>query len=308
MDAWMVYGPFDLSDATTATLDFALWLDTEVNYDYFMWGASADGTNFDVGSASGSSSDAWVSAGAELDDYCGDSTVWIAFRFVSDSSSVDRGAYVDGVEVEKNVGVPTALSLTRSVAVAPYNGLVTFVGDLRETPGNTVLGGSTEVGLWRLVSGNWSRCATATWDPVTQRYKAYYRVVRNTTFSMYFPGDFTYRWADSNSVLVKSRASVGKPAVPVWWRSGRTYRVYGFTAPQHGGYTSLYWQAYYRGAWRNVPPVNRLRHTYFNSYKSRWGYNEWVSGPHGQRWRVRAYHADADHYPTYSGWSYFRVN
>jgi hypothetical protein len=37
MDSWMVYGPFDLSDAVDARLTFFYWLSTEVDYDWFGW-------------------------------------------------------------------------------------------------------------------------------------------------------------------------------------------------------------------------------------------------------------------------------
>jgi hypothetical protein len=46
MRGWMVYGPFDLSDATDAELLFYHWTKTETNYDYVFVGASVDGNTF----------------------------------------------------------------------------------------------------------------------------------------------------------------------------------------------------------------------------------------------------------------------
>lgn len=45
-DSWMVYGPFDLSDASSATMDFSLWMNTKANFDYINWLASSDGESF----------------------------------------------------------------------------------------------------------------------------------------------------------------------------------------------------------------------------------------------------------------------
>lgn len=46
MDAWMVYGPFSLHDATDAALDFYHWTQTESDYDYFGVYASINGSDF----------------------------------------------------------------------------------------------------------------------------------------------------------------------------------------------------------------------------------------------------------------------
>ncbi len=46
MQSWMVFGPFDLSNAADAELIFYYWNRSELNYDYFGWYASANGTNY----------------------------------------------------------------------------------------------------------------------------------------------------------------------------------------------------------------------------------------------------------------------
>lgn len=43
---WMIYGPFNLEDATKATLKYNLWLNAEPYKDIFFVGASINGTNF----------------------------------------------------------------------------------------------------------------------------------------------------------------------------------------------------------------------------------------------------------------------
>lgn len=104
MSAWMIYGPFDLSTATDAELRFYYWLQSEAGYDYFKYYASIDGTNFYGFRTSGDISD-WRFGKLELNcvpglgDVTGQSSVWIAFKFDSDSSVAYEGAYVDDIEL-----------------------------------------------------------------------------------------------------------------------------------------------------------------------------------------------------------------
>ncbi|MDY0019210.1 MAG: S8 family peptidase, partial [Anaerolineae bacterium] len=106
MKSWMVYGPFDLSDAAAANLQFYYWSKTELDYDYFGWYASADGTNFYGTRVSGAAA-SWnyvdfdLTNVPTLGDLSGDSSVWIAFIFTSDGSGVDVGSFVDNVVLQK---------------------------------------------------------------------------------------------------------------------------------------------------------------------------------------------------------------
>jgi hypothetical protein len=109
MKAWMIWGPFDLSDATDAELLFYYWLDTEEGYDFLGIMASSDGTQFYGVNTSGSSS-GWV--GQEefdltdvytLGDLTGDPNVWIAFIFTSDESVTETGVFLDDIVVRREV-------------------------------------------------------------------------------------------------------------------------------------------------------------------------------------------------------------
>lgn len=108
MKSWMVYGPFDLSDATDAELNFYYWLDTEYDYDYLEWMASIDGQNF-YGQGYSGSSGGWVSESFDLTDVyilgnlCGQSQVWIALIFESDEFNTGEGAFIDDVVLHKYV-------------------------------------------------------------------------------------------------------------------------------------------------------------------------------------------------------------
>lgn len=118
MNAMMVFGPFDLSNASLAFVRFWFWLETEINKDWFWYMASMDGVNFSgmgVSGSTGSSSPAWEQASLNLADVpqlgslIGKSSVWIAFGFTSDSTGAKRGAFVDDVEVQK-AAVGTGIS------------------------------------------------------------------------------------------------------------------------------------------------------------------------------------------------------
>ncbi|MCU0645584.1 MAG: hypothetical protein MUC94_15170, partial [bacterium] len=69
MDAMMVFGPFDLSNASLAFVRFWFWLETEINKDWFWYMASLDGVNFSgigVSGSTGTSSPAWEQASLNL--------------------------------------------------------------------------------------------------------------------------------------------------------------------------------------------------------------------------------------------------
>jgi subtilisin family serine protease len=108
MQAWAVYGPFDLSDATGAELEFMLWLDSESGYDYFQYMVSTDGVNF-YGYQTSGNSEGWISQNMDLTavptlgDVTGASSVYFALVFESDYSVSFEGAFVDDVLLQKYV-------------------------------------------------------------------------------------------------------------------------------------------------------------------------------------------------------------
>jgi len=113
MKTFMRYGPFDLSDANDAYLDFYWWANTESGFDYFKVMASIDGTNFSGVQWSGDNS-SWNQYTFDLTDVgslgnlCGYSQVWITFGFQSDVSITrPEGAYVDDIVLWKNIASGT---------------------------------------------------------------------------------------------------------------------------------------------------------------------------------------------------------
>ena len=119
--SWMVYGPFDLSDASDAEILFYYWNQSELDYDWFGWSASTDCQHFYGYQVSGDSG-GWkyknfdLTAVPTIGNVTGDSSVCIAFIFTSDGSNVDDGPFVDDIVLQKYVssGQPNLTSYTPS--------------------------------------------------------------------------------------------------------------------------------------------------------------------------------------------------
>ncbi len=105
----MIYGPFSLADATAAHLSFRFWLNSAGTYDRILWMASTDGVRFH-GYLRWGDSTGWLEGELDLTDVphlgdlTGQSNVWLAFEFRSDSGGNSaEGAYVDDIVVRKFV-------------------------------------------------------------------------------------------------------------------------------------------------------------------------------------------------------------
>lgn len=127
LNSWMVYGPFDLSDATAAELYFSFWLDSELDHDYLEWWIGTDPADLrQAGWATGDSRtqtpDGWihfnldltsVPGDGELIDFTGQPQVWIAFAFTSDDhTDADHdGAWLDDIALRCKFGLPFRIYL-----------------------------------------------------------------------------------------------------------------------------------------------------------------------------------------------------
>jgi hypothetical protein len=119
LDSRLIYGPFSLADAQSASLDFFFRIESESCCDQLQWLASSDGINFDGFGISGtytggpSFRDNFFANGYNFVSFdltnvpnqgnlTGDSSVWIAFRFISDFSITGRGPFIDSITLRKN--------------------------------------------------------------------------------------------------------------------------------------------------------------------------------------------------------------
>lgn len=106
LNTWARYGPFDLSNATSASLKIYFWgtteYDSECKYDYFYVGHSADGNSFNgsrgCGSmTNGTEGNGYYSFTLDLAPRLGLSQVYVALLMVSDSSVSAGGVMIDDI-------------------------------------------------------------------------------------------------------------------------------------------------------------------------------------------------------------------
>jgi hypothetical protein len=202
---WMIYGPFDLSDAAKATLTFQYWAQTERNYDWFGWFASPNNSQFYGNWVSGDSS-GWrpgVIDFAAVPGYgsmLGDGSVWIGFYFYSDGSTTMKGPFVDDVFLQK-------FNCPGQFTAYWYNSTTRTPTTQRAVTCETypfTRNWSTSAPIW-LSTDNWSLYMTA---------RPYFNATRNWTFEA-LSDDGVRVWVDSVAVIDK------------WFDQGATttYRV-----------------------------------------------------------------------------------
>lgn len=128
--SWAVYGPFDLRNATSASLTFHFWgrteLDQQCNFDFLFVGSSTDGTNFSQGISAcgnftnGPAGNGYYQRTIDLNSRLGQRQVWVAFALFSNGSVNDNGITVDDITLDVNSGAnptatPTATNVVPSV-------------------------------------------------------------------------------------------------------------------------------------------------------------------------------------------------
>ncbi len=122
-----------------------------------------------------------------------------------------------------------------------------------------------------------------------------------------FPGigsdDFS---SQSPALLVKPRASLGTPACVWTMYRTRSYSVTGSLRPTHtlgSSVGTLYCYRLESGRWKLRKSFTLKSAT----VSGRASYKTAVRLPYTGRWRMRAYHSDSGHAPTYSAWRYVTV-
>ena len=114
--SWALYGPFDLSGATTASLSFHFWGRTEAGqgcpYDLLFVGSSTDGTDFQGSGYCGNWTDGYHQRVFDLGDRLGHSQVWVGFGLISDGSITYNGITIDNVTLDVTGGPGTTATWT----------------------------------------------------------------------------------------------------------------------------------------------------------------------------------------------------
>lgn len=130
---WAVYGPFNLSNATAATLTYSYWGRTEFelscNYDLFFVGSSVDNYNFSGSTycgdwTNGTTGNGYYQGSLNLSNRLGQNQVWVAFVLSTDSVVVDIGITIDDVildvtEVGQPTNTPTSTPQTSTPTATP---------------------------------------------------------------------------------------------------------------------------------------------------------------------------------------------
>ena len=118
--------------------------------------------------------------------------------------------------------------------------------------------------------------------------------------------DLTVTASFAANVLPK--ATVYTPVAPSSVTHSHAFTVYGYVAPRHTSGTYLATLKFYlrnsHGVYVFHDSVNAKRY-YYSTTKTK--YKASVALPHTGKWRVRAYHSDSGHSPSYSGYDYITV-
>jgi len=115
----MILGPMDFRTATQAKVNFSILLDTEQNYDFLELYISSNGYGwYPKGSWSGANG-GWQTISVDLSGYAGYSTVYLDWRFRSDSSLTKSGVWVDNINVQV---LPGTVTISGAITYTDRNG------------------------------------------------------------------------------------------------------------------------------------------------------------------------------------------
>ena len=320
--SWMTAGPFDLSQATAATLGMTMYSITELDKDKLGLYVSLNDVNY-YGVYWSGNHNSWTSQSLDLTDVftlgnvCGQSRVWIGVAFRSDPAVVYEGSYVDNVTLTATVPggggqqQESGLVLTADTDVVPYNGSVTLTGALLNAASGFLIPGKSVGLFWsqeNKIDGQWNFAGAAQSDTGDYSVTAS-GIKRLTYFAMFFDGDSEYLSSMSNLVKVKARARITPPAVPKVVASGPKVWGWGTILPRHStaqnraSHTKVYLERYYGGSWHAVISL------YAQKYRNTKTATEYGIGLHYKpgSWRIMAVHEDDDHAKTASSWRTFTV-
>ncbi len=179
LEAYAVYGPFSLEDATSAELELSYWARTEVDADYMLILLSTNAEDWNGWSLSGDSQ-GWTRDGLDLREadvpggVLGQPEVWLALGLETDASFGDEGVYFDDLSLRatsSTAPTPTAPASRTASPIpseTPASGeWVTVLGESFETsfpPDGWSLDSTDDAVLWgkrdcRAASGQYSAWA-----------------------------------------------------------------------------------------------------------------------------------------------------
>jgi PKD repeat protein len=131
MTTTLIYGPLNLN-ADAAELQFSRWISVAAG-DGLAWGASTDGVNYVFTDVVPESMGQWFTQTEDLGNLLGEGVVYLAFRFDSDGTGVDKGVLLDDVRVRAQEYI-TASFFENATEIC-QGGSIYFVDDSSATSG-----------------------------------------------------------------------------------------------------------------------------------------------------------------------------
>ncbi len=270
MDTRMIYGPFDLSDAVDAEVNFNLWREIEPAFDYVSVEVSTDGSTFQPLAFWDGFVQQWEYESVSLRDFTGYSMptgysqVWVAWRFYSDYVTTYQGPWVDDISIWKNVpGQVTGLGSTyyynRNNVRVPtrYATVHLFDHNTNGSDYELATAYTDQNGYFQFPTiRNWEYWDSGDPDHTLDLYikiEAFYYDSGSTFHRVtYFSGD-TYKWAGQINANVPDGnldlsydVALGDPSKPAMWIFRDLRRAWEYAVGQTAidpGSATVTWQA-----------------------------------------------------------------
>ena len=95
--------PINLSDVSSATLEFKIKYSIETDFDYGYASISIDGINYSIYETYTGIISNWTTREIDLSDFAGQQ-IWIRFNYSTDEAVQYEGMYIDDIKIETNTG------------------------------------------------------------------------------------------------------------------------------------------------------------------------------------------------------------
>ena len=198
-----------------------------------------------------------------------------------------------------DVKTPTTIACPTTSAIIAYGAQRSITGTLsaesRMASTTVVLQSSPDGTTWKASMSSTTSPVGGFAFTVAPRVKTYYRVR--------YAGAISYAASVSKTVVFTPKASLSAPYVPTSVVHGRAFTSWGYLKPRHTAGTypvKLYLYRYQYGKW--VLRTTALAKA--GNYSSYTKYARSISLQLAGRWRMRAYHGDAQHAATFSAYRY----
>ena len=214
MKTWMIYGPFDLTDASDAVLEFDLYNNCEPTYDFLFVGIAKSLQDTLHGYYEPDSTGIFLHFSYDLKSFSslgnvlGKKGLYLEFLFYSDStiSSNYEGAFIDNVVLKKvKIQYPSSIALSQTFS---FNDLTQNSYKLIGIPGNQSLKISD------LITGTQKK----DWDAFDDNGNT-------TNFLKEYDGTFDFSTGKGYWILSKNSFSVNTTVNSVTLAADNTYSI-----------------------------------------------------------------------------------